>query len=86
MARPKGAKSNPDRRHLPFKQSEVERALRAAEARGISVGRIEVETRGGTKISIIPAAAVATPDQDDGKNPWDEVLVKKDAEDKKRPA
>jgi hypothetical protein len=80
MARPKGSKTNPLRRQLPFKQSEIERAIRGARSQGFNVSRIEIEPRTG-KIAIV----AAEPDKDaDVKNPWDEVL--KNAEDKKRPA
>ncbi len=79
MARPKGSKSNPLRRQLPFKQSEVERAIRGARAQGLSVCRIDIEPRSG-KISIVAQPSGMTNDA----NPWDEVL--KNAEDKKRPA
>jgi hypothetical protein len=54
MARPKGSKTNPNRKRLPFKQSEIERAIRGARAQGLNVGRIEIEPRSG-KISIVAA-------------------------------
>jgi hypothetical protein len=79
MARPRGKKNDPLRRQLPFKQSEIERAIRGARAQGFNVSRIEIEPRTG-KISIV----AAEPDKNDGANPWNQVL--KNAEDKKRPA
>ena len=85
MARPKGSKSNPLRRQLPFKQSEVERAIRGAQARGIAVGRIEVETRGGTKIAIIPAGPTVADSDASDESQWNEA-VKKNAKDQKRPS
>jgi len=83
MARPKGAKTVSPRR-LAFKQSEIERGLRAAQAHGLQVARIEIEPLTG-KIIIIPQPVDSAPSDGDAKNPWDEVL-KHDPKNKKRPA
>ena len=80
MARPKGSKNNPNRRQLPFRQSEIERAMRAAKAQGLSVGRIDINPRTGV-ISVFPGQST---DTDAIKNTWDEVLT--NAQDKKRTA
>ena len=45
MARPRGRKSDPNRPSLRFKQSEVERAIRAAQAMRLPIGRIEMILR-----------------------------------------
>jgi hypothetical protein len=55
MPRPKGKKNNPNHPRLPFKQSEIERAIRAVKAMGLRVGKIEVEPLSG-KITITPGA------------------------------
>jgi hypothetical protein len=81
MARPEGSKNNPNRRPMPFKQSEVARVVRAVESRGLNVRRVDVEPRTG-KISILTGS-----DKDAASdNPWDEVMRGKNAQDKKRPA
>ena len=59
MARPKGKKNDPFRRQLPFKQSEVERAIRGARAQNFDVSRIEIKTPNGGTITLVAAAQVA---------------------------
>jgi hypothetical protein len=53
MPRPLGKKNNPNHPRLPFKQSEIERAIRAVKAMGLQVGKIEVEPVTG-RITITP--------------------------------
>lgn len=74
--RPKGSKNNPDRKFLLFRQSELERSIRAMKAQGLTVGRIEIDPRSG-KFVIVPG--VPSPADPGKKNPWDEVL-KNDAD------
>ena len=57
------------RRALKFRQSEVSRAIKAAQEAGLNVGRLEIEPDG--KIVIITGAALHSPDED--KNEWDSV-------------
>jgi hypothetical protein len=66
------------RRPLPFKQTDLERAYRAAERVGMPNPRIEIR-RDGT-ITVIPG----DPPKDSGgrSNAWDEVLT--NAEDAQR--
>ena len=59
MARPKGKSNKGSHWKLPFRQSEIERAVRAAKAQGFSIGRIDIEPRTG-KISIVAAPEGAT--------------------------
>jgi hypothetical protein len=73
MARPLGSKTDPNRKRMPFKQSEVERAIKAVEARKLPISAVEINpTTGAILISI------GTPspggDGDSQKNSWDEVL------------
>ncbi len=75
MARPKGKTNDPNRRQLPFKQSEVERAIRAARAEDFNVTRIEIKTASGW-IALVAQPTVASATD---ANPWDEVLNVKDA-------
>jgi hypothetical protein len=51
---------------LTFTQREVERCIRAARARGMPIGKIEVDPHTG-KISIIPGTPA-----DNAHNEWDE--------------
>ena len=51
MARPKGRKNDPSRPALRFKQSEIERAIRAAQTMQLPIGRIEIDPATG-RISI----------------------------------
>ena len=51
-----------------FRQSDVTRAVKGAEAAGMHIGRIEIDPNG--KIVILSEAAA--PSARD--NPWDEVL------------
>ena len=47
---------------LTFKRSDVTRALKAAAAAGIDVGRIEIDRDG--KIIVVAAAPATAPDTD----------------------
>jgi hypothetical protein len=58
LGRPRGSKNNPNRKILPFRQSEVERAIRGVQARGLTVARIDIEPRLG-KISVVPGPPLA---------------------------
>jgi hypothetical protein len=68
------------RRDTTFRKADVMRAIRAAQAVGISDFRIEIDRHG--TIAIVPAE----PPKDNGvaANPWDEVLT--NAADENRPA
>jgi hypothetical protein len=50
MARPLGSPTKAPR--LPFKQRDVERAIRAVHARGLPVGRVDIDPKSGF-ISIV---------------------------------
>jgi hypothetical protein len=77
--RPKGSKSNPNRKPLPFKQNWIERAIRGVEAGGLSVHSVEIDPQTG-KITIGTALSDAMADPK--TNPWDKKQKgKKDAED-----
>ena len=47
MVRPKGRENDPSRPGLRFKQSEVERAIRAAQSMQLPIGRIEIDPASG---------------------------------------
>ena len=47
MVRPKGRENDPSRPGLRFKQSEVERAIRAAQSMQLPIGRIEIRRAAG---------------------------------------
>jgi hypothetical protein len=80
--RPKGAKSNPDRHRLPFKQSEIERGLRAVEAMGLQVHSVELDPHTGKIfIGTKPTDAAVSLNKAD---PWDART--KDAQDQDGPA
>lgn len=63
--RPKGARSNPDRTPLDFKQSNVRRAVKAVQAMGLPIGRIEIDPRSGKITVEVGGAMTSSP------NPWD---------------
>ena len=46
--RPKGAKSDPNRKRLPFKQRDVTRALSGVMSKGLSVQKIQIHPTSGT--------------------------------------
>ena len=54
--RPKGAKSNPNRLRIPFKQSEIVRAIKSVKSMGLPIERIEIHPTTGT-ITITPGKA-----------------------------
>jgi hypothetical protein len=72
-----GSKSNPDRKRLPFKQSEIERGIRAVEAMGLQVHSVELDPHTG-KIYIGTSPNSADVDLDEVQ--WDK-RVKKNAKD-----
>jgi hypothetical protein len=79
MVRPKGSKTNPHRKRLPFKQSEIERGIRAVEAMGLQVHSVELDPHTGKiHIGTSPTSDAVSLAK---ANPWDQVLRKKDAED-----
>jgi hypothetical protein len=49
--RPKGAKNNPNRIPIDFKQSNVRRAIKAVQSMDLSVASVEVDQRTG-KITV----------------------------------
>ena len=51
MARPRGRRNYPSRPSLRFKQSEIERCIRAAQTMRLPIGRIEIDPATG-KITI----------------------------------
>lgn len=70
--RPRGSKTNPNRKKMPFKQSEVERAIKGVQARNLPIAAVRVDPHTG-KIDIAigqPSSAAAA------ANAWDEVLTK----------
>lgn len=73
MPRPKGSKTNPNRKRMPFKQSEVERAIKGVQAKKLPISAVEVDPHTGKiKISIgMPSSSEAV-----AQNAWDEVLTK----------
>jgi hypothetical protein len=77
MPRPKGKKNNPKRERLPFKQSDIERAVRAAQNMDLQISSVEIDPRTG-KFKISTAAADASVVADDAKsNSWDEKILTK---------
>jgi hypothetical protein len=77
MARPKGVRNNPFRQRLPFRQSEIERALRAARRQGVTVTRIDIEPRTGKiSIGIEPATVFAQPEADVDTKAWTKAVRK----------
>lgn len=80
MGRPKGSKTNPFKTPLPFKQSEIERAIRSVQARDLPIHHIEIDpvTR---RISIFTVSAASVGGE---KNPWDEDEDASDAKNKKQ--
>lgn len=57
---------------LAFKQTDVVRAVKAARAAGLEIGRIEIERNG--RIVIIPGPANQGHQEEEERNPWDVVL------------
>lgn len=57
---------------LAFKQTDVVRAVKAARAAGLEIGRIEIERNG--RIVIIPGPANQIHSEGEGANEWDDVL------------
>jgi hypothetical protein len=79
--RPKGSKTNPNRKPLPFKQNWIERVGRAVLAMGLTPIAIKVHPQTGEMTFYTsPTGDAVTVDLNEA-NPWDKVLRKKDAED-----
>lgn len=57
---------------LAFKQTDVTRALKAAKAAGLEIGRVEIARDG--RIVIIPGSPDKGRQGDEERNPWDVVL------------
>jgi len=62
-----------------FRQRDVVRAMRSAEAGGLAIGSVEVACKDGTVIRVLGKSAENT-----ATNPWDSVLT--NASDKERPS
>lgn len=60
------------RGQLTFRQGDLTRAIRGAEAAGVHVGRIEIDKAGKIVIVIGPSANGNEPR--DEPNEWDDVL------------
>jgi hypothetical protein len=79
--RPKGSKNNPDRKRLPFKQSEIERVGRAAQSMGLTTTAWKVHPQTGeiTFFFKSPTGSDAvTADLNKAEaNPWDKRVLKK---------
>jgi hypothetical protein len=58
LGRPPGRKDNPFRTPMPFKRSEVSRAIRGVINQGLEIERVEVNPRTGL-ITITPRPSVA---------------------------
>jgi len=56
------------RSQLPFKLTDVRRAVRAAQTAGIAVGRVEIDKAG--KISLVVSNPSAATDTDDDGSEW----------------
>ena len=54
-----------------FRQSDLTRAIKAAQAAGLEIARIEIDPNG--TIKIVPGK----PESEQTENPWDEVLKAK---------
>jgi hypothetical protein len=52
-----------------FKLTDVVRAMRSAEAGGLTIGGVEVVTKDGTTIRVLSKGA------EHAANPWDSVLT-----------
>ncbi len=57
--RPLGAKNDPDRKPLPFRQADLKRCLRAMRSEGVQ-GQVEINPRTG-RLYIIPNAPAQEP-------------------------
>jgi len=60
-------------RHL-FKQTDLARAFRAAEAAGLRVERCEIDPKTGKIIVVTSKEGKAAPADDGERNEWDEEL------------
>ena len=66
--RPRGSKTNPlIRRHLKFKQSEIERGIRAANSEGMSITQIDIEPTTG-RITLTAGPPIIQNDDDAAEN------------------
>jgi hypothetical protein len=85
---PTHAQAKPKYRKAPvrFKQSEMQRAIRGAQAEGLQVGRVEVDPVSG-KIIVVTVTDQSTDTDQQNTNEsrrWDERVA--NAKDKKRTA
>ena len=69
MGRPKGAKSDPGRTPVDFKQSNVMRVVRAAQSLGLPISGIEVEPGTGL-IRVLVGGQAEHKGSDATPNPW----------------
>jgi len=60
------------RAQLTFRQTDVTRAIRAAQAAGVSVGRVEIDKSG--KIVIVAGSPANSNEPGDESSEWDDVL------------
>ena len=54
-----------------FRRTDVKRAIQAAQAAGIKIGRVELE---GGKVSIIPADDESAESADNSNNSFDKIM------------
>jgi hypothetical protein len=69
MGRPPGSTNNPNRKPVDFRQGNVKRIIRAAQAMGLNVSGIEVDPGTG-KIRVLVGDKPGEPDASEG-NEWD---------------
>jgi hypothetical protein len=58
----------------PFKQRDVMRTIRSAEAAGLAVAAVEIVTKDGVTIRVVGKRAKDAP-AESPPNPWDQVLA-----------
>jgi hypothetical protein len=57
------------RRRPPLRQSDVKRAMKAAQAAGVSISAVHIAPDG--TITLVPGAPTAAASED--RNPWDDL-------------
>jgi hypothetical protein len=57
-------------RRNPFKQRDVVRAMRSAQAAGLAIGSVEVVTKDGTTIRILPKNTAEHAEGDNDLDAW----------------